>query len=75
VFLFDFEGDLYGREIEVEFIGFVRPDQRFRDMEALKAQIARDCAAARKLLSEVASDDPMQDFPLGRVRAGAQRRG
>jgi riboflavin kinase/FMN adenylyltransferase len=65
VFLFDFEGDLYGREIEVEFIGFVRPDQRFRDMEALKAQIARDCEAARRLLGEVEANDPLAAFPLG----------
>jgi riboflavin kinase/FMN adenylyltransferase len=64
VFLFDFAGDLYGRDIEVAFIGFVRPDQRFRDMEALKAQIARDCEAARDILRGVAADDPLADFPL-----------
>ena len=40
VFLFDFDGDLYGREIEVEFIDFVRPDRRFDSIEALKAQMA-----------------------------------
>jgi riboflavin kinase/FMN adenylyltransferase len=64
VFLFDFAGDLYGRDIEVAFIGFVRPDQRFRDMEALKAQIARDCQAVHDILREVAADDPLADFPL-----------
>ena len=29
VFLFDFEGDLYGRDIEVEFIDFIRADRKF----------------------------------------------
>ena len=50
VFLFDFDGDLYGREIDVEFVGFVRPDQRFADMEALKVQMDKDCVEARVLL-------------------------
>ena len=51
VFLFDFDADLYGREIEVEFIGFVRPDQRFPDMAALKVQMDADCRRAREILS------------------------
>ena len=45
VFLLDFDGDLYGREIEVEFIDFIRGDRRFDGMEALKAQMALDCDA------------------------------
>lgn len=51
VFLFDFDGDLYGREIEVEFIDYVRPDRRFDSIEALKEQMAKDCAKARELLA------------------------
>lgn len=51
VFLFDFDGDLYGREIEVAFIGFIRPDRRFDTAEALQAQMARDCEAARERLA------------------------
>ena len=50
VFLLDFDGDLYGRKIEVEFIDFIRPDLRFAGAEALKAQMAQDCDAARKIL-------------------------
>jgi riboflavin kinase/FMN adenylyltransferase len=50
VFLLDFDGDLYGREIAVEFIGYIRGDAKFDSMEALKAQIARDCAKARAIL-------------------------
>jgi riboflavin kinase/FMN adenylyltransferase len=50
VFLLDFDGDLYGRDIAVEFIDFIRPDLRFHGAEALKAQMAQDCDAARKIL-------------------------
>ena len=51
VFLFDFDGDLYGQEIGVEFIDFIRPDRRFDGIEALKEQMARDVAKARSILA------------------------
>jgi len=51
VFLLDFDGDLYGRDIAVEFIDFIRQDLRFHGAEALKAQMAQDCDAARKILA------------------------
>ncbi|MEY3479759.1 MAG: hypothetical protein RIQ71_534 [Verrucomicrobiota bacterium] len=44
VHLFDFDGDLYGREIEVEFLRFVRPEKKFGSVDELRAQIARDIA-------------------------------
>jgi len=50
VFLLDFEGDLYGREIAVDLIDYVRPDTKFTSVEALKQQIARDCARAQAIL-------------------------
>jgi riboflavin kinase/FMN adenylyltransferase len=56
VFLFDFEGDLYGRKIAVEFIGFVRADAKFASVVALQEQIARDCARARIILKTAAAD-------------------
>ena len=43
VFLLDFDGDLYGRDIAVEFIDFIRGDRRFDGTEALQAQMAQDC--------------------------------
>jgi riboflavin kinase/FMN adenylyltransferase len=52
-FLFDFDGDLYGREIEVEFVDYIRGDRRFDTIEALKAQMDKDCARARAILSGV----------------------
>lgn len=53
-YFFDFSGDLYGRTIEVELVRFLRPEARFEGLEALKAGIARDCAAARALLAATA---------------------
>jgi riboflavin kinase/FMN adenylyltransferase len=55
VFLLDFDGDLYGREIEVEFVDFIRGDRRFEDIEALKAQMNKDCAQARQILAKTRS--------------------
>ncbi|MGE0629393.1 MAG: bifunctional riboflavin kinase/FAD synthetase [Hyphomicrobiaceae bacterium] len=65
VFLFDFDGDIYGQEIEVSFIGFVRPDQRFRDMEELKAQMQLDCERARQLLEEARNDPSAAGYAMG----------
>ena len=48
---FDFDDDLYGQVIEVELLDFIRDEARFEDVEALKAQIARDCDAARAILA------------------------
>jgi riboflavin kinase/FMN adenylyltransferase len=50
VMLFDFSGDLYGREMEVSFIGWIRGEERFDSVEALIARMNRDCEAARALL-------------------------
>jgi riboflavin kinase/FMN adenylyltransferase len=50
VFLLGFEGDLYGRQIAIELIGFVRGDDKFASIEALKEQMARDCAQAQAML-------------------------
>ncbi len=47
--LLDFEGDLYGRSLNLEFHHRLRPEQRFPSLDALKQQIARDVAAARAL--------------------------
>jgi riboflavin kinase/FMN adenylyltransferase len=50
VHMLDFDGDLYGRELEVSFRRFLRPEHRFTDAEALRAQIQRDVAEARATL-------------------------
>jgi riboflavin kinase/FMN adenylyltransferase len=51
VFLLDFHGDLYGREMAVEFVDHIRPDRRFDSAEALKAQMEIDCERARVILA------------------------
>jgi len=48
--LFDFCEDLYGREIEVEFVAKLRDEARFATLEALTAQMRRDAADARRML-------------------------
>jgi riboflavin kinase/FMN adenylyltransferase len=40
--LFDFEGDLYGRELATELVKFIRPEQKFASPEELRAQIKED---------------------------------
>ena len=50
--LLDFDGDLYGSELRVEFYHFIRPEQRFDGIDALKAEILRNADRTRVLLSE-----------------------
>mgnify|MGYP003584144429 CR=1 FL=1 len=42
-----FGGDLYGRELEVEFLRFLRPEKKFASLDDLRVQIARDIAEAQ----------------------------
>ena len=48
---FDWSGDLYGQEIEVEFHHFLRPEAKFDSLDALTAQMEADCLKARDLLA------------------------
>lgn len=50
-YFFDFSGDLYGQMIEVQLIDYLRPEAKFDDLDALKAQIARDCEEAKAALA------------------------
>lgn len=51
VFLLDFDGDLYGHEMEVEFVDFIRPDRKFSSPEALVAQMDEDITQVRAILA------------------------
>ena len=51
VYLLDFEGDLYGQELEIELVECLRGEIRFASVEELKAQIVRDVEGVRALLS------------------------
>ncbi len=50
-YFFDFEGDLYGQTIEVALIEFLRREAKFESLDALKVQMAADCARARAILN------------------------
>jgi riboflavin kinase/FMN adenylyltransferase len=50
--LFDFDGDLYGHRIAVEFVARLRDEERFDDLPALVAQMKLDAASARAILDE-----------------------
>jgi riboflavin kinase/FMN adenylyltransferase len=51
VHLFDFDADLYGREIAVQCVQYLRPELKFESLEAMVAQIHRDAEQARQLLN------------------------
>ncbi|MBE9604613.1 bifunctional riboflavin kinase/FAD synthetase [Acetobacteraceae bacterium H6797] len=50
VHLFDFKDDVYGQELEVQLVHFLRPDMKFDGLEPLKAAIAEDARQARESL-------------------------
>jgi riboflavin kinase/FMN adenylyltransferase len=52
VHLLDFEGDLYGQMVQVEFVHFLRAEEQFSSVDALVKQIHKDIAEARHLLSQ-----------------------
>ncbi|WP_223869485.1 bifunctional riboflavin kinase/FAD synthetase [Paenibacillus sabuli] len=49
--LFDFSGDLYGRELQLDVMQFLRPERKFDSVDALVAQIRADAEQARELLA------------------------
>ena len=53
--LIGFAGDLYGRSLDVDFLDRVRDTRRFSSVEDLKAQLADDVAAARRIVAAAAS--------------------
>ena len=67
-FLFDFDRDIYGKQIAIELIEFIREDARFKDEQALKDNMRKDCDTAKTILAAIEKDDPMLKFSLGRAR-------
>jgi riboflavin kinase/FMN adenylyltransferase len=49
IHLFDFNRDIYGRDVEVRFLKFLRPEKKFEDLDALVQQIRQDVEQARQL--------------------------
>ena len=52
-YLLDFDGDLYGQTVRLEFVEWLRPEERFDNIDALVAQIQRDVDYGRELLTAV----------------------
>ncbi len=50
-YLYDFRGDLYGQEISVSFYEYVRPENRFKSLDALKMQLKQDLQKGREYWS------------------------
>jgi riboflavin kinase/FMN adenylyltransferase len=58
VFLFDFDGELYGQTIDVAFIGWIRHEQKFSNIEALKRHMLADASQARDSLKRAGKAFP-----------------
>lgn len=62
VHLLDWSGDLYGQTLEIRYDRFLRSEQKFPSLEALKAQIQTDCLAAKAaLMGSGLPEVPAQD--------------
>ena len=59
VFLFDFNGDLYGQTVDVAFIGWIRHEQKLDSIEVLKRHMTSDAAQARDALQRVGNAFPL----------------
>ena len=72
--LFDFDGDLYGRRIDVEFVEKLRDEAKFADLDTMVRQIDRDAAEARAILADAAttSSSPRKRGPSAFI-AGQRR--
>ena len=67
VYLIGFDGDLYGRQMLVEFVDAIRPDRRFDSIAGLVRQMREDCEIVAELLK---AESPEAKFPLGKLQAG-----
>ncbi len=52
-FLFDFKGDLYGEQLSVALVDYLRGEEKFDSLDALITQMAADCDMARKILERL----------------------
>jgi riboflavin kinase/FMN adenylyltransferase len=50
--VFDVDRDLYGEDVELRFLHYLRPERKFESLAALREQIARDVSQARKIFAE-----------------------
>lgn len=53
-YLFDFKGDIYGADISVALVDYIRPEEKFDNLDALIAQMDDDCEKAKDILAKAA---------------------
>jgi riboflavin kinase/FMN adenylyltransferase len=68
--LFDFDGDLYGRRLQVEFVAYLRNEEKFDDLDSMVKQIDSDAAQARGILAAHPDDLPEPTANDSRSNAG-----
>ena len=56
--LFDYDGNLYGQHVTIEFIEWLRPETRFASLDEMKTQMAVDASKARKALNPETFPNP-----------------
>ncbi|MFT4248592.1 MAG: bifunctional riboflavin kinase/FAD synthetase [Pseudomonas sp.] len=71
--LFDYQGDLYGRHIQVEFVAKLRDEEKFSGLDALTEQMHRDAQEARRVLHASPSQNPAHPCADSSIEAAAQR--
>jgi riboflavin kinase/FMN adenylyltransferase len=55
--LFDFHSDLYGQNLRIAFVEYIRPEKKFSGIEEIKKQINTDCVMARGILKTLNAND------------------
>ena len=60
-FVFDFSGDLYGRELQVALVAWIRPELKFDGIEALVRRMDEDCRVARDILASTTPISPLDE--------------
>ncbi len=59
VFIFDFNADIYGKQLQVDFLKKIRDEEKYKDLETLKAQIDADAREARAFLTALPKGPPV----------------
>ena len=62
IHLLDFDGDLYGKQLAVEFVDYIRADRKFPSVDELTTQMRRDCAEIRQRLTAAGLHAPVMSF-------------